>query len=181
MYLTQGIISRGQKQMLMLSRTITVLRDTIQTLNLDVDSQKREADRLTVALRDTQETLQHCIVTYRKELGAQRNILESQGAMLNKLVKSRVKIDLLVDTLAFVGCVIGLEYSLFSRLIVNWLVKFMPRKSRGYARIAVRFASLLAIFLQTRQVIIKAGMHSRCESFNLELEILVNILSWYHS
>jgi hypothetical protein len=90
--------------MLSLSRTIISLKENILSLNTDVEVQHKECNlllkkaiRLKRDLRETQSTLAHCIMEYRKELESQRILVEKQGEILYKLLGNRLKIDLLID------------------------------------------------------------------------------------
>ena len=47
--------------MMALTRTISILRETINTLNTDIDSQRQEAQRLEKTLQDTQLALQRSV------------------------------------------------------------------------------------------------------------------------
>lgn len=106
------VIARGQKEILSLTRTITTLRLSIESLNQDIESQRLEAKRLEVCLKDTQTVLKRAIVQYRKELDEQKALIESQGlllflilcmlsflgAQLDQLARSRFRADLLIDS-----------------------------------------------------------------------------------
>ena len=73
------VIAKGHREILSLTKTITILRDSIDALNQDIDSQKKEAQRLEMCLKDTQGILKRAIIQYRKELDHQKALIESQG------------------------------------------------------------------------------------------------------
>ncbi|KAJ2991665.1 hypothetical protein HDV02_003639 [Globomyces sp. JEL0801] len=88
----ENIIARGQKEILSLTRTISTLKTTIESLDQDISTQKEEAIRLEICLKDTQTVLKKAIIQYRRELDEQKEKIEAQGIDYIKLIIKEFKL-----------------------------------------------------------------------------------------
>jgi hypothetical protein len=70
----------------------------IGKLETDFLAQSDQIGSLTTQLDVTQKTLGDCIVTYEQEMKEQKEILIKQQMEFTKLVQSRIRQDLIVDS-----------------------------------------------------------------------------------
>ncbi|KAJ3312737.1 hypothetical protein HDV04_002701 [Boothiomyces sp. JEL0838] len=154
----EGIILRGQQEIITLSKTITNLRATIQNLDMDVEAQRQEAQRLNSVLKDTQNVLNNAIIQYRKELDEQKRVLDSTAEKLDKLSQTRIKTDFLVDSGILFGCILLLRNSL-TMTAVDSLSSFLPKKNRKYVERLIQLVTFIALFIRLRKFLLALGIH----------------------
>ncbi|KAJ3274136.1 hypothetical protein HDV01_003419 [Terramyces sp. JEL0728] len=154
----EGIIVRGQQEIIALSKTITNLRATILSLDLDVEAQRQEAERLDSVLKDTQTVLNNAIIQYRRELDDQKRVLDSTAEKLDKLSQSRIKTDFLVDSSILLGCVLVIRNSL-TMTAIDSLSSFMPKKNRKYVERFIQLFTFIALFIRLRKFLRVLGIH----------------------
>lgn len=148
-----------------------MLKNTLDSLNQDIDSQRQEAERLQISLLDTQNTLKRAIIQYRNELDEQKSLIESQGVQIDKLARARIRMDFLLDSGYFlfirlaVLCAFIVSKSFYGS-IVNQSVRVVPNKYRLFAKRVLQFISFLGMFSRARGILNMVGIHGKLESIN---------------
>ncbi|KAJ3333514.1 E2-like enzyme [Blyttiomyces sp. JEL0837] len=97
-------ITRGRKQVAELQETITTLEDNVDALNVEVEVQKKSAERLKHSLDATRVLLEKAMTDYRQELSRQGEILAKQQSLLGDVHTSKLNQDFLVDASLFTFC-----------------------------------------------------------------------------
>ncbi|KAJ3294548.1 hypothetical protein HK104_003512, partial [Borealophlyctis nickersoniae] len=95
----QKAIARGRRQIMELQNTVTSLEGSVDTLTVEVDVQRKTAERLKVALDNTRGLLETTMVEYRQELSRQREVLRKQSTVMERLWQSKFNQDFVLDSM----------------------------------------------------------------------------------
>ena len=77
---------------------IQKLRQVVGKLEAETEKQTDQIESLSKQLDTTQKTLGDCIVCYEKEMKEQKEILIKQQMEFTKLLQTRIRHDLIVDS-----------------------------------------------------------------------------------
>ncbi|KAI8893260.1 hypothetical protein BC833DRAFT_609014 [Globomyces pollinis-pini] len=154
----ENIIARGQKEILSLTRTISTLKTTIESLDQDISTQKEEAIRLEICLKDTQAVLKKAIIQYRRELDEQKEKIEAQGIQIVQLAKSRIMLDGCVDLGLLLISIMFMRNTLLKSLLNNFII-FTPPKWKRTLRSILQFISVMTLFARLRYFLSLIGIH----------------------
>jgi predicted RNase H-like nuclease (RuvC/YqgF family) len=94
----QRAIARGRKQILELQETVTTLEDNMDTLNAEVDVQRKTAERLKVSLDNTRNLLESSMSEYRKEMNRQAEVIRKQQLVVGDVYNTKLNQDFIVDS-----------------------------------------------------------------------------------
>ncbi|KAL2915285.1 hypothetical protein HK105_205150 [Polyrhizophydium stewartii] len=171
---SKALVRKGTKEIAHLNGVIVTLRQELTSLNLDVEEQRLESIRISRELEQTQALLDHTIAEHDRELATHRNMIESQGSMLHRLVRQRARQDLMMDgAIALVALVISR-----TRLVKDTIGMMVNTTMRPSAR-RTRFRQLLnvlafvAILVRLRELLIAMGLHSSTASLWQTIAALV--------
>jgi hypothetical protein len=159
------VIQKGHQHIITLQNTVQTLEQQISCLDLDLEQQRQESSKLNHRLQKTQQVLKVAIVTYREELDKQKIEINTQSEKLDKLLLSKQRTDLIVDSGLVLVCLMVVRNSI-TNSAVNLLGGVLPSKARKTFNRLFRLFWFILLFWRGRNALLFFGLHGGVGSIN---------------
>jgi len=165
----QRSFEEGKKRLLEIKSELTAQLDTIQhlqasieSLNVEVDDQRKTAESLQKKLAQTEKSLNESLEKYQREVEEQKKLIDEQKRVTDKLFKSKLNQDFWIDASMFIGALWFVNMAIIDYPLQAILVAIPNQRRREMLKQVLKLTIMV--------IIIRAG-RTRAKSFGFHNDV----------